>query len=371
MTPEFKRASWLELFYDVAFVALVAQLTYLTFEYHSSISDLINVFIIGYAIFMAWWATTANRNLKPTETTADKISIQLQMVAAFFMSITMPAIFVGDYVGFFLTLALLRLVQSGMLARMYVLNPETRPKTYNILEGFMAGGFLWAVSAFVPNPYHFIVAAMALTVDILTPLTRGKGNTTRYLNVYHLQERLGLFLMLVIGESMIVVALANTSATQSVFEPAIIFSGLGMMIALWWIYFEHSDMRQGMRPKNLFYFLHAHGFLFGSIILLSVGYKVAILSPYSIEAGTFVAVGSLGVVLSITVIRLMLHNNVTKVLAQSFFYLLCGSVLILAGFYTLLIPQMIVGLTVLFVIAAVVDYKLNLRSNLKIKEGIK
>ncbi len=157
------------------------------------------------------------------------------------MSITMPAIFAGSYVGFFFTLALLRFVQSGTLARMYILYPKTRPQTYNILEGFIAGGLLWAISAFVPAPHHFIFAIMALTVDVLTPLTRGKGNTTPYLNVYHLQERLGLFLMLVIGESMIVVALSNTAAGLSVVEPAIIFSGLGMMIALWWVYFEHSD----------------------------------------------------------------------------------------------------------------------------------
>lgn len=185
---EFKRASWLELFYDVAFVALVAQLTYLAYEHHESLTDLLNIFIIGYAIFIAWWVTTANRNLKPTEITTDKISIQVQMVAAFFMSITMPAIFTGSYIGFFLTLAILRLVQSGMLTRMYVLNPETRPKTYNILEGFVAGGLLWSISAFVPAPYHFIIAVMALTIDVLTPLTKGKGNTTRYLNVYHLQK---------------------------------------------------------------------------------------------------------------------------------------------------------------------------------------
>ena len=44
MIPEYKRASWLELFYDVAFVALVAQLTYLTAKYHHSVADFLNFF---------------------------------------------------------------------------------------------------------------------------------------------------------------------------------------------------------------------------------------------------------------------------------------------------------------------------------------
>jgi low temperature requirement protein LtrA len=362
MIPEFKRASWLELFYDVAFVALVAQLTYLAYEHHQSVSDFLNIFIIGYAIFIAWWATTANRNLKPTETTADKISIQIQMAAAFFMSITMPDIFAGNYISFFLTLALLRFVQSGMLARMYVMNPETRPETYNILEGFLAGGLLWAISAFVPAPYHFVIAVMALAVDVLTPLTRGKGNTTRYLNVYHLQERLGLFLMLVIGESMIVVALSNTAAGLSVVEPAIIFSGLGMMIALWWLYFEHSDRNQGVRPKNLFYFIHAHGFLFGSIILLSVGYKIAITQYESYAAGWFVVLGSLGVVMTLTIIRLMLYSNVKTIIVKSLVYLSAGTLVAIFGLLFNQITTMITVLTILFLLASFIDYKLAAQS---------
>lgn len=220
MENDFKRASWLELFYDIAFVALVAQLTYLAYEYHKSAADLINLFIVGYVIFIAWWATTANRNLQPNETESDKLFIQLQMIGAFLMSLTMSGVFTGDYMGFFMTLAALRLLQSFMLIRMYLLHPKTRPVTYNLLEGFVIGALLWFVAALTAAPYHFIVLGAALLMEVLTPLTRGKGNVKRYLNVYHLQERLGLFLMLVIGESMIVVALANTAGSLSAIEPA-------------------------------------------------------------------------------------------------------------------------------------------------------
>jgi low temperature requirement protein LtrA len=72
MIEDFKRASWLELFYDVAFVALVAQLTYLAYDHHHTVTDLYTIFLVGYTIFIAWWSTTANRNLQPTETGLDK-----------------------------------------------------------------------------------------------------------------------------------------------------------------------------------------------------------------------------------------------------------------------------------------------------------
>lgn len=307
MEMQLKRASWLELFYDVAFVALVAQLTYLASAHYTSFEDWFTIGIVGYGIFIAWWATTANRNFQPTENVVDKLLIQLQMVGMFFLSLSMPAMFEQSYVGFFITLGLLRALQAFMMGRMYYLYPDLRPQTYNILEGFLIGAALWITSAFMPPLFVFVTALMALTIDVLTPLTRGKGNNTRYLNVYHLQERLGLFLMLVVGESMIVVALSSSASRLTVSNITIVFAGLTLMIAFWWLYFEHSDRFSGNRPRNLFYYLHAHGGLFISLILLSVGYRLVLKEANSVEALILILVGSIGLSVTLIIIRAMLH----------------------------------------------------------------
>jgi low temperature requirement protein LtrA len=307
MEDEFKKASWLELFYDIAFVSLVAQLTYLASSYPGGFEHWLLVGVVGYAIFTAWWATTANRNFQPTENTTDKLLIQLQMVGMFILSLSMPALFKGDYAAFFITLGSLRALQAFMMGRMYYLHPELRPKTYNILEGFFVGSFLWIVTAFMPVAYLLVTALMALTIDILTPLTRGKGNNTRYLNVYHLQERLGLFLMLVIGESMIVVALSSSASDLSNTAAVVVMSGLGLMIAFWWLYFEHSDRYSGNRPKNLFYYLHAHGVLFLSLLALSVGYRQVLGDDSSGTALTLIVGGAGGLATSLMIVRAMLH----------------------------------------------------------------
>ena len=346
----------MELFYDVAFVALVAQLTYLTASYHSSVTDFLNIFIIGYSIFIAWWATTANRNLQPLERGFDKLLVQLQMVGAFFMSLTMPATFAGEYFWFFFTFGLVRLLQAMMIVSMYLRFPEKRPVTYNLLEGLLAAAFLWLLSSFMPAPWHFVVAGMALAVDIFTPLTRGKGNTIRYLNVYHLQERLGLLLMLVIGESMIVVALSNTATSLSATEPAVIFSGLGLMIALWWLYFDHSDRHQGVRPRSLFLFIHAHGFLFGSLIMLSVGYKL-ILESVDKTGLAFIYAGVVGVMITLGVIRSMLYRLVGRKLYISAFLLILTAILGGIGWQREMIIEAMVLATLFFIAVAYLDYK--------------
>lgn len=355
MPPSDKRASWLELFYDIGFIALVAQLTYLAAEHHETPSDFLNIFIVGYSIFIAWWATTANRNLQPSESTFDKFLVQVQMVGVFFMSISMAAVFPGEYLGFFLTLGFVRLLQSFMVVRMYLLHPQTRPATYNILEGFFVASALWGFSAFLPDPFHFVVALMALATDIFVPLTRGKGNTKRYLNVYHLQERLGLFLMLVIGESMIVVALSSSVSSEPGSQIGIVFSGLALMIALWWLYFEHSDQHAGTRPKELFTFLHAHGFLFGGIILVSVGYKLILEGDASQIALLLVSLGIATIGASVVMIRSMLHDVCQKAVLEVLALIGLGFAVFLYGYRHVMVVETVLALTSLVVLAALFD----------------
>jgi len=355
MKPEIKRASWIELFYDVAYVALVAQLTYLAAEFHYTFTDLVHIGIIAYAIFTAWWATTANRNLQPDESRADKFILQIQMVGAFMLSLTMANVFSGDYLGFFVTLGILRLLQTSMLVRMYVNHPHTRPRTYNMLEGFVIASGLWIAAAFAPAEYYLLLAFSALVMEVLIPLTRGRGNNRRYLNVHHLQERLGLFLMLVIGESMIVVALSSSAESLTVAPLTVVFSGLGMMIALWWLYFEHSDRHVGERPKNLFLFLHAHGFLYVSIILISVAYKLILTGKDPIVSLNFLLIGSIGVVLTLLGIRSTLHKISTRVVLRVLSLFTVSLGIIYFSYDQGLINETVIATTSIFLIAALLD----------------
>jgi low temperature requirement protein LtrA len=354
MENVFKRASWLELFYDVAFVALIAQLTYLAASNHQTVTDYLHMFIVGYSIFVAWWSTTANRNLQPSESTADKLFVQLTMVAVFVMSLTMPAVFAGEYVGYFLALAGVRVLQTFLIGRMYYLHPQTRPTTYNLLQGVLIAAGLWVVSAFTLDPYHLVFALAALSIDILIPLTRGKGNTRRYLNVYHLHERLGLFLILVIGESMIVVALSNTATSLGIQQLVTVFSGLGMMVALWWLYYEHNDRLADVRPNNLFVFLHAHGILFLSIIGVSVGYRLQLSGGTDVAILWFSLGGAIGIAIAILLIRITLHNVCMRAL-----WLTTGLVLLAVATVggAVFISNVLVmsGLTLVFAMVAILD----------------
>ena len=310
MSQALKRASWLELFYDLAFVALIAQLTYLAADHHTSVTDLLSIFVVGYLIFIAWWGTTAARNLQNSEETVDKLMVQLQMVGAFMMSLYMPDVFAGDMSRFFATFALVRVIQILMILRLYRTNPEGVPKTHNILQGIIIATILWFLVGFVATPYFYVAALCLIALDVYIPQTTGRGNRVRLLNVSHLQERLGLFLMLVIGESMLVVALTNTATSIDLARPLIVVSGMVVMISLWWVYFAYLERcAEGVRPRSLFVYLQSHAFLFGSIVLLAAAYKNML--KHNEPTGSdllLLGAGYLGIVGTVFLIRKSLHG---------------------------------------------------------------
>lgn len=357
------KASWLELFFDLVFVALVAQLTYHFSHHHHTLEDFLQVGLVGYMIFLAWMITTANRNLKQGEDVIDTLSIQLQMVMIMVMSLTLPEAF-GEYSWlFFGAMSANMFIGLYLITRFYKAHPDKRPQTYNTWWGFFIAACLWLLTGFVPIPYLYVVAGCALLMNILSPMTHGKGNGNRVvlLNMHHLLERLGLFLLMVMGEAVLVVALANTAA--KVFDLdrlVLVLSGLVLMITFWWLYFPYMTHRvKGRRAKPFQLMLQTYGFLYGSLILIATGLKILLETPASSLSSMWIFIsGVVLLVLTFNIIRSTLTHKpqaaVTSVV--EFLILLSGAIGACLYFqWTALV--MVPAVTFIFIVYTVLDYR--------------
>jgi hypothetical protein len=95
--------------------------------------------------------------------------------------------------------------------------------------------------------------------------------------------------------------------------------------------------------------------MFGSIILLSVGYKLAITAPRSLEAFTFVAAGSIGVAVTLTVIRLMIHERQAHATKMVIGLFCLGAGVLYLGFEEFRTIEATIAITSIFCVAAVLD----------------
>lgn len=354
------KATWLELFFDLVFVAMVAQLTYHFSYHHHQVSDFIEVGIIGYMIFYAWWMTTVNRNLRQEEDVVDIFAVQLQMCLIMVMSLSLHGAFTDLSYLFFGSYVLSGVISLCMIRRLYYLHSDLRPQTLNIWWGYCAAYFCWSFCIILEPPYAYIAAGMGLVLQILTPLTKGEGNKITKLNMPHLLERLGLFLLMVMGEAVLVVALANTAAEALTWERLIfVLCGVLQLIGLWWLYFPYAThCVKGLRSRWTTLMLNAYGFFFGSLVTTAAGIKTVLLYPMAgMEEMWLYFFGLWLQVVSFNVIRTTLTHSVRDTLFSSLgFTLLLFFVGVMTVLYEVPAIRVIPVLTVVFIFYVIWDY---------------
>jgi low temperature requirement protein LtrA len=212
MTEPQRRADWFELFFDLVFVVTVAVLA------HGLHGDpgWSQYATFLFLFFPAWWAWVnlmVSVNLFGARWT--RSMLLLAMPGLGLMAAAAPDGLGSRAWAYALGAAWVRLILfaiwwtrtrgSGV--------PAWRPSVYSIVTTVM-----FVVSALLPSPYIFILwyLAIALEVGLLT-WRRGLPDIYGRFAAEHLVERIGLFLVIVLGESVfgIVTAYADHFAGPS------------------------------------------------------------------------------------------------------------------------------------------------------------
>lgn len=233
-----RRVTWLELFFDLVFVAAVAQVgTHLRDDY--SFAGLLRFTFLFILIWWAWLGHTTFSTRFDTDDLVQRGLTGLQMFLVAVMAINATgALDSRDSAGFAAAYSLMRFVLVAQYLRARHVR-QARALTTRYAASCGMGATLWLVSALIPTPERFWLWAIALTIDIATPLL-----TTPHLvrvphDAAHLPERYGLFSIILLGESM--VAVMTGMARQeywSVGAASSAILGMALVFAIWWWYFD-------------------------------------------------------------------------------------------------------------------------------------
>jgi len=118
---------------------------------------------------------------------------------------------------------------------------DARPLTSKYSIGFSCTTFLWLISIFVPIPFPFVFWISAVIGDIVVTVMITRKHANLSPNTFHLSERMGLFVIIVLGETIFGLVVSLSALEWSI--PTILGMGAGITIAfgLWWIYFDTID----------------------------------------------------------------------------------------------------------------------------------
>ena len=233
-----RRVTWLELFFDLVFVAAVAQVgTHLRDDY--SVAGLLRFSLLFVLIWWAWLGHTSFSTRFDSDDVVQRALTWLQMFLVAVMAINATdALDSRDSAGFAAAYSLMRLVLVAQFLRARRI-PRARALTTHYAVSCGAAAILWLASAIVAPPIRYWLWALALTIDGAAPLL-----TTRHVvdvphDAAHLPERYGLFSIILMGESMVAVMTGmEHQAYWSVRAASAAVFAMGLIVVIWWCYFD-------------------------------------------------------------------------------------------------------------------------------------
>jgi low temperature requirement protein LtrA len=248
---EERRVTFLELFYDLVYVVIIAELSH-------ALAGNISLTAIGIFVFLfiiVWWAWfngAIYHDLHGNNDIRTRVFTFLQMLTVAAMAVFAHNAVGEGSVGFALAYAAFHLILTWLWWRTGVYDPNHRVLSQPYSFTFLITSLLFLVSIITPAPWRFMLWVLDLFIDLaLLSLLLTKRNAAIQAAVNRLVltspsavERFGLFTIIVLGE--VIVGVVSGVAERPHLNWLAGGTGfLGMMIAigLWWIYFDFVSGR--------------------------------------------------------------------------------------------------------------------------------
>lgn len=260
-----RSVSFLELFFDLVFVAIIAQLAHALAEDPSWSSVGWFVFLF-YAVWSSWINGTLYHDLHGTDDLSTRVFTFAQMLAVAVMAVHAGEVPGEGDAGFALGYAANTLILVVLWFRTGAHDPHHRPASVPYSAAYLCSAGLFAASVIVGTPLTYWLWAGGLAIEILgmvvafrrwTP-PESQGGDAVIATTPSLIERMGLFVIIVLGE--VVVGSINGMAEIMPLDGNELVIGLfGLLIAvgLWWIYFDLVSHRAPVsRYTQVWLYLH-------------------------------------------------------------------------------------------------------------------
>jgi low temperature requirement protein LtrA len=300
-SPEPQAVTFVELFFDLVFVFAVTQVTALAARHLDAPGVARSVIIF----WLVWWAWTQfTWTLSPADTRHKAVqALTLAITAtAFVMAASIPDAFESEGLWFAVPYAITRAM--GLWLQVRVDQERADDEGISMSWIWVSGLGLLVVLAggLVHDPARTWVWLAAIGVDLVAAGLSSRDAVWE-LDVEHFSERHGLFVIIALGESLIV---AGSSVAAEERTAALIWAAGGTLLVtclLWWTYFGQlkEDMEaafHGCAPEKVgptardAYSL-GHFPLIGGIIAFAIAVKDLMHHPD--EPGSAQVIASLAV----------------------------------------------------------------------------
>jgi len=271
-----RRASYLELFFDLVFVVAIAQLAHELVVDHSLHG--FAVFAALYLpVFLAWQGFSFYADRFDTDDVVFRVVMFTAMLAIAALAIQIPDAAHGDSTGFVLAYIVLRSLMVGLYLRSYRHVPEARALSGRYASEYSLAIAIWAASLAFESPTRYVLWAVAIAWELSIPTLARRLFTAIPVHASHVPERFALFTIIVLGETIVVVALGTAGSEWALTSAAVAGIGFAAAAAIWWVYFGGGgEVTLRRSPAAILLFTHVHIPLLAALTAFSAGVALAI-----------------------------------------------------------------------------------------------
>jgi low temperature requirement protein LtrA len=273
----------LELLFDLTFVVAVGQaareLAGQVEETHvgPAVGGYLMVF---FAIWWAWMNFSWFASAYDTDDVPYRLLTLLQMAGVLVLAAGVSNAFEHkDFTGITVGYVIMRVAMIVQWLRAAAGDHAHRVVAYRYATAIGAIQLLWVLRLFLPDSLGVVSFLVLAVLEVLAPLWAERGIGTNW-HPHHIAERYGLFTLIVLGEGVMAAMVAiQTSVDEGGWtaDVVMVFVGvLGLLFALWWIYYLKSP-GEGLarRPELSFWWGYGHYGIFASLAALGAGLEVA------------------------------------------------------------------------------------------------
>jgi len=277
-----RRATWLELFFDLIFVVALRDVGEILAEAHDghiAPQQFLRFVLVFLPVWWIWAGHTIYANRFDTDSRQHRFATLLMMFLLVVISaqVSHAAQDAGTY-----TLAVAcycgaRLIVAGMYFVSKRKHHDRGGIATTVGTVFAVGATVSLSSVLLPPPWSYGVFYAGILFDMAALVVLNRRLHVVPAHTAHLVERVGLLTIIMLGESVISIsaALAGINWNRSNVIAAV--SGFVMVSAIWWIYYDSFHLLERRKLTTGHSILYSHFFLFIGLAVQASLIRYAIL----------------------------------------------------------------------------------------------
>ena len=238
---EGRHATWLELFFDLVFVAVIGVITHdlaHTHNGHIGAEQLIRFPLVFIPVWWIWMTHTLYANRFDQDDREHRL-FSLVIMAIMVVLSTFAEDSLGKSFTYFAVLyGLVRLMLAYRYFKVHAVAKQEQSFTRDIGLAIAIGAIISISASLFSGPAKFFIFYAGIVIDVCWQVSLRNKLNARPIDRAHLVERIGLLAIIILGESVIAMVASLDHERWDILDISSATTGFLLIGAIWWIYFD-------------------------------------------------------------------------------------------------------------------------------------